>query len=611
LGRYINKDFSILINRLTKMGIPKYFRYIINNYNELLQVVPNNIIKPQHLYLDMNCIIHPSIQFIINEYPSLVKEYNDLEENDKKFHMDPKLVTEFENKFYDYLAVQLNNVINSVKPTKTVYLAIDGVAPRAKMEQQRTRRYRSFKEYSLKSNIMLSYGKNSEIWDRNAITPGTIFMYKLCLWLKKVYLKELKKNMKGVKLVLDDVSVLGEGEHKIFDWMRKNVDNDIHCIYGLDADLIMLSLCSPMNIYLLRETPTFKSEIIKSDYCYFDVCKLKDMIISYFINLLKIECNDIDDIDKLNDDVNRKLILYNYVFLCFLFGNDFLPKFVGFDLNNDTIEYIIKKYVHQFSIIKKHIVDENGYLNPFATRQLFLSLYGDEEVRIVSYFKNTINKLLHYRIPTKVDNYENEILNIDYFPCKEHNKNVSIYDSFKDNNILHNWMDSYYKYYFNIISINKNKTYIYNLCNNYLEGLQWVTSYYINGCPSYKWYYMYRATPCMRELCNFLKDRFHYPEFEKGNYTPLEQLAMVIPIQSKRLLPIGYVNEMDGSILKKWYPNNFRLDTLFKIQLHECNPILMNINDNEVIDVYKKLENNKKLSRFDKLRNNIGEIYII
>jgi 5'-3' exonuclease len=592
------------------MGIPKYFRYIINNFKELLHVVPNNNIRPDHLYLDMNCIIHPSIQFIINEYPSLVKEYNDLEENDKKFHMDPNMITAFEQKFYSYLSDQLNNIINNVKPTKTIYFAIDGVAPRAKMEQQRIRRYRSYKEYLLKNDIMLQYGKNNILWDRNAITPGTIFMYKLCTWLKKEYLKDLKKNMKKIKLILDDVSVLGEGEHKIFDWMRNNEDNDIHCIFGLDADLIMLSLCSPMNIYLLRETPTFNYEDINTEYCYFDISKLKDRIIDYYLDILKNNNTDLSEIDNHCDQNSRKLILYNYVFICFLFGNDFLPKFVGFDLNYDTIEYVLKKYIHQFSIIKTHIVDENGYLNPFATRQLFLSLYGDEDIRINNYFKTTINKLLHYRIPIKSNNYENEITNIDYYPCKEHHKNRIIYEEFKENNVLHNWMDIYYKYYFNIISINKNKTYIYNLCNNYLEGLQWVTTYYIKGCPSYKWYYMYRATPCMRELCNFLKDRFHYPEFEKGNYTPLEQLAMVIPIQSKILLPIGYVKEMDDNKLRKWYPNNFNLDTLFKVQLYECNPILMNINDNDIIDVYNKLENNKKMSRFDKLRNKLGDIYV-
>jgi 5'-3' exonuclease len=587
------------------MGIPRYFRYIINNFKDLLDVVPNVNIKPSHLYFDMNCIIHPSIQFIINEYPLLVKEYNEIEKNDKKFHMDHTMVTELEEKFYEYLAVQLDNIIKSVNPSKSIYFAIDGVAPRAKMEQQRIRRYRSIKEQSLKQSIITD---DTPVWDRNAITPGTIFMYKLSLWLKKTYLKELKKKNKKLKLILDDVSVLGEGEHKIFDWMRQNVDNDIHCIYGLDADLIMLSLCSPMNIYLLRETPQFNSANINTDFCYFNVNEFKEQVIKYFINLLKIELeNNGDNLELEENMTNKTLILYNYVFLCFLFGNDFLPQFVGLELTNDNIEYIIKKYIHQFSIIKKHIVDENGYIYQFAIRQLFLTLYGDEDNKINSYFNHTINKLLNFRIPYK---YDNEIDSINYYPCKVHSKDRIIYNEFLDNSILHNWMDAYYKYYFNIKDINKNKIFLYNLCNNYIEGLQWVTSYYINGCPSYKWYYMYRATPCMRELCNFLKDRFHYPEFEKGNYKPLEQLAMVIPKSSSILLPKSYCVEMDNDILAKWYPLDFKLDTLFKIKLHECNPILMNINDIDIIDVYNKLENSKKLCKFDKLRNEMGTVMI-
>jgi 5'-3' exonuclease len=589
------------------MGIPRYFRYIISNYKELLHNVPNDKIRPSHLYLDMNCIIHPCVQFIINEYPSLVKEYNDLEENDKKFHMDPKIVTEFEEKLYEYLAEQLNNIFNYVNPSKTIYFAIDGVAPRAKMEQQRIRRYRSFKELEFKKDILIKHNKETPYWDRNAITPGTIFMYKLCIWLKKTYLVQLKKKRSGIKIILDDVSVIGEGEHKIFDWIRNNNDNDIHCIYGLDADLIMLSLCSKVNIYLLRERPQFNNTDIDSEYCYFDINMFKEQIVKSVLDILRKNCDDIEFIETQRSD----LILYNYVFLCFLFGNDFLPRMFGLELNDDNIEYIINKYVHQYSIIKKHIVDENGYLNPFATRQLFLTLYGDEEIRINNYFKNTINKLINYRINNRGNEYENEINNINYYPCNTHHKNRLIYDEFQNNNILHNWMDIYYKYYFNITSVDKNKLILYNICNNYIEGLQWVTTYYINGCPSYKWYYMFRGTPCLREFCNLLKDRFHYPEFETGNYSPLEQLAMVIPKQSSILLPKGYIKEMKNDVLKKWYPLDFELDTLFKIQLHECNPILMNINDTEIIDVYNQLDSSKKLCKFDKLRNKIGEKLII
>ena len=54
------------------------------------------------------------------------------------------------------------HIINIVKPSDMVYLAIDGPCPRQKMHQQRLRRYKSSKE--------------GKVWDTNSITPGTLFM---------------------------------------------------------------------------------------------------------------------------------------------------------------------------------------------------------------------------------------------------------------------------------------------------------------------------------------------------------------------------------------------------------------------------------------------------
>ena len=65
-----------------------------------------------------------------------------------------------------------------------------------------------------------------------------------------------------IQIIVSDSSVPGEGEHKIFNYI-KDPDNKIdtslnQVVYGLDADLIMLSLSVNMdNMYLIREELEF------------------------------------------------------------------------------------------------------------------------------------------------------------------------------------------------------------------------------------------------------------------------------------------------------------------------------------------------------------------
>lgn len=81
-------------------------------------------------------------------------------------------------------------------------LVLDGVAPRAKMNQQRSRRFRSAQEAKQKDEDKEEFAKmirsknggtmdegatemvQKKTWDSNAITPGTPFMDILALSLR-------------------------------------------------------------------------------------------------------------------------------------------------------------------------------------------------------------------------------------------------------------------------------------------------------------------------------------------------------------------------------------------------------------------------------------------
>ena len=102
------------------MGIPSYFSYIIKNHPTTIK--KHDVIKNiSNFYLDSNSIIYDALQNI---------EFN---ENTAKY----------ENELIAYVIKKIQELIKTIKPSKNVLIAFDGVAPIAKLQQQKTRRYKS------------------------------------------------------------------------------------------------------------------------------------------------------------------------------------------------------------------------------------------------------------------------------------------------------------------------------------------------------------------------------------------------------------------------------------------------------------------------------------
>ena len=154
------------------MGVPSYFSYLIRNHKEMLIKIFNFKKQINNLYFDSNSIIYDALRILSKDY--------DTYKNDDLF----------ENELINMVCINIENYINDVKPNKKVLIAFDGVAPVAKLEQQRTRRHKSMLEKKVMNHIS---GEKNE-WNKTAITPGTNFMNKLNINIDN-YFKGKEKNM--------------------------------------------------------------------------------------------------------------------------------------------------------------------------------------------------------------------------------------------------------------------------------------------------------------------------------------------------------------------------------------------------------------------------------
>lgn len=268
------------------MGVPAFFRWLSKKYPSIVVEVDKNVDVEyvfDNVYLDMNGIIHPCT------------------------HPEHKKAPETEEEMFQSIFEYIDDLMKILKPRKVLYMAVDGVAPRAKMNQQRSRRFRAaresmdkkmeierIKEELRQKGVIIddSNGKKAH-FDSNVITPGTQFMINLSNALQKWIDKKLdhSQNDEGLSnycqmkspnfiivkrlifflesnklwhkdliVILSDASSPGEGEHKIMEYIRRQKSqpsydpNISHCLCGADADLIMLGLAThELNFTIIRE----------------------------------------------------------------------------------------------------------------------------------------------------------------------------------------------------------------------------------------------------------------------------------------------------------------------------------------------------------------------
>jgi len=570
LKSFIFNKFDIEHNKF----ISKQFSSSINNINELL--------------IDANCLIHPQCFSVL----------------DKNKHWTN--IGDLENLMINEILSYIELLIKQVDPKDLVYIAIDGVAPTAKIKQQRLRRFKSVKDSNLYNNIKRKYGKEiSKYWTNSSITPGTVFMEKLT----KSIINHFKTNKHNCKVVFSSSNTPSEGEHKLLQYIRNKDDIDKkYVIYGLDADLLFLSLSSQKeNIFLLREAQQMNNIQVDNEsqsFNYVSIDVMKQCIYEEITSKL--------DMEQFENKIETNNIINDFVFICYLLGNDFIPHIPSLDIRGSKlrasgIDILIEAYVNVFQNIKEHIinitVDENGSrkitIHDIFINQLLIYVGVSENDFFMTNYTNTETK--HMQCNSN-DPYDLEIFRIDNLMFKINDP----IELGKDTPEL--WKFRYYQHYFHC-SQNQDKM-IKQICHHYFEGLLWIAYYYFDKCPSWEWYYPYEHAPFISDMISNSKGfDFNAVQFKIGKpLKPFEQLLAVLPPQSSFLLPLSYKWLMtdDNSPIIYLYPISFELDMLYKNKYWQSIPFLPDID----IDVIRTYSVNIKLSITDIKRNEeIYELY--
>eukprot|EP00917_Polyrhabdina_sp_WS-2016_P032642 GHVP01069579.1.p1 GENE.GHVP01069579.1~~GHVP01069579.1.p1 ORF type:complete len:663 (+),score=127.45 GHVP01069579.1:1789-3777(+) len=566
------------------MGIPMFFRWIVEKYPKTVTPVkeekveietffkkdnPNGM-EIDNLYIDMNGIVHNCSHPEGRKQPETTKEIF-------------KKVTKY-----------LDRIMEIVRPRKVLFIGIDGVAPRAKMNQQRSRRF-------LSARTETDNDESKTWFDPNCITPGTHFMEELTIYLQDYLQTAVKENILYTRpvIILSDSSIPGEGEHKIMEFIRNQrakpeyEPNTRHVLYGLDADLIMLGLTTHEPLFHLLREDVIRDSKRKYFICgkchkkghYSDECGREDDAEPFFIffhigvlrEYLKVEFDGM----KMDMEQDFERTLDDWIFMCFLIGNDFLPHMMSLEVKENAVDrfvFVYKKTVRKYITRKGEIHLDRMWV--------FFEELSKAESNI---FKNRKRKEDHFSQKRKERNPDEPVLELDD-PVRLHE------DGYKS------------RYYIDKVG-NDNEETIKDMVSNYIDGLVWMMRYYYKGCPSWRWFYPYHYAP-------FLSDIFTYGkstpiEFKTTRpFRPFEQLMGVLPPASQTLLPVPFreLFSSEESKIKHFYPTEFRLDLNGKKVPWLAVANLPFIEENVFLSSVRMKYFD--LSDEEKNRNKLGEVYI-
>lgn len=422
--------------------------------------------------------------------------------------------------------------------------------------------------------------------------------------------------------------------------------NQRHCMYGQDADLIMLGLAThEPHFALLREVVNFNSfgpkqaTLRQSKSAQFQLLHLS--ILREYLSLdFACESHWLPDQERLIDD---------FILLTFLVGNDFLPHLPTLDISEHAFDLLIRSYRSLMNEEPGYIVCD-GEIKDLSRLEKLFKIVGAQESNILKNREDDVKAFNKKRRKFK----DVSILSMGDLEEEEEERqlafdnalsiamgNISLDTDEDVNTTDDDWIAVskptlsadksknssnpstdelvinkdyrgryYYEKYKVIVNSNAGESFLSELRMHYLQGLIWCLAYYIKGCISWTWYYPYHYGPMLQDMIDLTQVKSTISFHLGSPFTPFQQLLGCLPPASTRLLPRSYqwlMVSSDSPVLH-FYPVEFGIDQDGKKNPWEAVVLLDFIDEIKLIAAETLYCPSSKLTKSEITRNSFGSV---
>jgi 5'-3' exoribonuclease 1 len=512
------------------MGVKHFYLWYSRNFSRCLSSHPQEPIDV--LALDLNGLFHPVAQKVF-QYGSHAPPVQYLS---RPKPTRPRSMLHL----FKEICEKIEYCRKVCKPRKKLVLCVDGVAGLGKMNQQRQRRFRTAKALE----------DSSQTFNPNAFTPGTKLMDHLTKYIDW-YLRSMisyHPEWKDLEIIFSNEKVPGEGEHKIMQYIREHGSpTDSYCIYGLDADLIMLGMVLPVDkVMIAREADEGVVQFV-------DVRSFKSEILT----ILRWPSGSTAHPTATFSERDG---IHDFIVLCFLVGNDFLPTVPSLAIIDGGIDIMMSRY--------RELGQKNGHLTRVVPGKKRLALKNSALIEFFSVLGSVEKEMLEKKYTGRPNFFPDPLvlkhrtddgkLDMEAFKKDYYEKNLTGYD-------------------------------VQEVVKNYLDGMCWVLNYYRYGIPDWLWYFPYLYGPFLSDFSTVLAS-YKSPKFELNQpVPPFLQLMVVLPSSSADLVPDG-LNELmskTDSPLVSYYPRDFEVDMAGKKRDWEGIVLLPHITIGDFMEYYR------------------------